>query len=375
MTPTNQTPAPCPNPTCDNVVTQKPKGRRRLYCSEECGRWYRKYCRSHPEGLDNDEYALQLAEKAHENFGEVVSLTGQTDKPIEAAVLLQRVLGELEHLRAALIQQSSDRKIKPSVLADALHVSTDTLSRWKESNTRRRDKQTPTAKPSTPPPGPPAAPLPLAAAGPLRRIPAPRHPEPGPPRQAPIGGAPGQPSTPAASTTTTAATLSRALSQLQRESRLTYTVLGEAAGVSRSYVSRILSGERAPSWKVTQKLAEACGADPDDLRPLWEAARGYRVASPGNFHAALRGMQLAAGNLRPEELSARTGHTLTKDQVAGLLHGTRTADWPTVSTLVTALRGQPDTIRPLWQATQPRPAAGSGPHGSTFSTIPAGSLG
>ncbi|GHI24262.1 hypothetical protein Shyd_56330 [Streptomyces hydrogenans] len=70
-------------------------------------------------------------------------------------------------------------------------------------------------------------------------------------------------------------------------------------------------------------------------------------------------MQLAAGNIRPDELSARTGHTLSEHQVTGLLQGTQTADWGTVSTLVTALRGQPEAIHPLWQATQPAPATGN----------------
>ncbi|MFF2306054.1 helix-turn-helix domain-containing protein [Streptomyces sp. NPDC058128] len=365
MTLSSQERTPCTNPRCNNTVEQKQKGRRRRYCSEECGRTYRRYFQPPPEATANDQYALALAEAAHLTTGEVLFLTSKTGEPLEASRLLYRALTELEHLRAALVQQAHDQKIKPSDVAAALHVSTDTVNRWRKEATERRER----AKNSPAAPGPPAPTPSLSVPRPR----SPRHPAPGPARSAPIGGAPGQPSSPVPSSTTPAASLARALSHLQRQNSPTYATLGEAIGVSRSYISRILSGERTPSWKVTLRLVEACDGDPEVVRPLWEAARGYQVAKPTSLPKALRGMQLAAGNIRPKELSARTGHVLTEQQVDGLLHGTQTADWPAVERLVTALRGHPATIHPLWQATQPSPTPS--PHSLQTISLSAGSFG
>ncbi|MGG8407320.1 helix-turn-helix domain-containing protein, partial [Streptomyces sp. 12297] len=175
-----------------------------------------------------------------------------------------------------------------------------------------------------------------------------RHPEPAtppPPRAA--GGSPDNPGPP---TGTPAATFARALSTLQRESGLSHTDLGAAARVDRSYISRIVIGERLPSWKVTRRFADACGADPEELRPLWDAARGYRPTRPGHLGALLRGMHLASGLVGADLLHARTGNQVSIDEINGLLAGTRTADWPTVEGLVTAMRAEPATVRPLWEA-------------------------
>ncbi|MDT0310594.1 helix-turn-helix transcriptional regulator, partial [Streptomyces sp. DSM 44917] len=64
--------------------------------------------------------------------------------------------------------------------------------------------------------------------------------------------------------------LSLALATLHRSSGRTLRDLGRAVGVSASYLSRVLAGKRCPSWRLAQSLAEECGGDPDDIRPLWE---------------------------------------------------------------------------------------------------------
>ncbi|MFD9744705.1 helix-turn-helix domain-containing protein [[Kitasatospora] papulosa] len=371
MTPTNQT--PCINPGCTAMVDQKPKGRRRLYCCESCGRWYRKYCRPALEGDDNDQYALQIAEEAHRLTRDILALTGAADQPLEAARLVHRASTALAHLRDALVQQAHDRTIKPATIARALNVSTDSVSRWrKDAGDRRQrtlkppplDSQTVQTAPRTHP-----------------RIPQPRtatvrSPEPGPARGAPVGGAPGQPSAPVPSTTTFASRLAGALSTLQRQNSPSYATLGRAAGVSRSYISRILSGERTPSWDVTLKITLECGGDPDAVRPLWEAARGYHNYHPASLQAMLRGLQLAAGNVPLDELSARAGHSLTGQQIMSLLRGTGTAEWSSVRSLVIALRGEPEAVHPLWQAAQaPLSMTTPDTHGATVTSLCAGSFG
>ncbi|RRR83166.1 XRE family transcriptional regulator, partial [Streptomyces sp. RP5T] len=44
-------------------------------------------------------------------------------------------------------------------------------------------------------------------------------------------------------------------------------------GCSPSFMSRILSGERVPTWTLTRKFAQACGADPAVLRTVWESEK------------------------------------------------------------------------------------------------------
>ncbi|WP_030694421.1 helix-turn-helix transcriptional regulator [Streptomyces globisporus] len=294
----------------------------------------------------------------------LVAHAREKTQPIEAILLIQDSLDRLQSdLELAFFQQAFDRQMTKPQIAKALNMTETTVARLKSDHVERALKRT-------------AAPPPQQV-----KIPAPRAPEsPSPRTPTPEGGAPGILSTPAAPTTTPAATLSKALSQIQRESKKTFAALGDQAGVSRSYISRVLTGERTPSWKVTRAIAIAiaCGADPGVLRPLWEATRGYHVVQPGSLHAALRGMQLAAGNLAPAEVSAHTGNSLSQDEITGILHGTRTPDWTTISTLVTALNGQPEVIQPLWHAAQPRlalPTTATPGLPTPTPTISAGSLG
>ena len=56
--------------------------------------------------------------------------------------------------------------------------------------------------------------------------------------------------------------LNRHALQAFRELRgLTVTELAKRAGVTQSYVSNIEAGQRVPSGKVTQDLADALGVD------------------------------------------------------------------------------------------------------------------
>ncbi|MFD9334950.1 helix-turn-helix domain-containing protein [Streptomyces sp. NPDC060028] len=155
--------------------------------------------------------------------------------------------------------------------------------------------------------------------------------------------------------------LATALSHLQRSSGLTGRKIADELCISPSLLSRILLGNRTPKWRVVRGFAELCGADPADLRPLWDKARGVRVSpppSPEDYpHAAralqttLRGMWLAAGSPDVESL-CRDGH-FPPEQVAGALGSEEPAayftEWPFVARLATALRGSPDDLRALWE--------------------------
>lgn len=169
--------------------------------------------------------------------------------------------------------------------------------------------------------------------------------------------------------------LTTALSHLHRASGHTQRWLASEVGISASLLSLILLGKRHPKWKTVKAIAELCNADPADLRPLWEKAQGIPpVALPGpedflqaaaSLKAALRGMCIAAGSPTPDEICFQ--HlTLTPRRVARALLSERPErdldDWPFVAALATALRGQPDDVRPLWQRMMVASALVSPPH-------------
>ncbi|MFE4492443.1 helix-turn-helix domain-containing protein [Streptomyces niveus] len=273
---------------------------------------------------------------------EEASTNGDAERALHLYNECEQILKETRKAVAALCRT----KMKTSAIASALHVSVDTVNRMAAS---ARDR------PTTPPP-------------PLIPAPRSRHPERTPRRPlrpaggtgSADGGPPGRPG----------AILASALSQLQRTSKKQHKVLASEARVDPSYISRILSGERVPSWRVTRRFVVSCGGDPDEVQPLWNAARGYHVVQPTTLHAALRGLHLAAAQPPIDLLRARTH--LSTDDITAALQGDRLPDWPATDRLVTALQGQPETIRPLWNAARATAPDGSG---TTTCTIYTGAFG
>ncbi|MEV7091198.1 helix-turn-helix transcriptional regulator [Streptomyces sp. NPDC093085] len=345
MTPKGPAGTFCIGPGCSVTFTRKSgAGRPRLYCSDACGARYRK---ANPQA-DNTEDAVGAARAAGDLADlarRLLEASERGDAP-RALALFCECDQALKETRKALVVLGRSSKMKTSEIAAVLHVSVDSVNRMATTYVNRER------------PAPPRVPVP--------RI---RHPEVASPRpRRPAGGtggmdgsAPGQ---------GPAAILTSALSHLQRISGKTHKTLALDARVDPSYISRILSGERMPSWKVTRCMTLSCGGDPAELRPLWDAARGYRVARPSTLHAALRGLHLAAAQPTVDHLHTRT--RLPAADITAALHGGRLPDWPTVKGLVTALHGQPESIRPLWDAAQ---AAAPGHLALTTCTIQTGAFG
>ncbi|MFD9223460.1 helix-turn-helix domain-containing protein [Streptomyces sp. NPDC060064] len=372
MTPKGHDRLECLAPGCRNIIEQTRSGRRRKYCSDACGVRYRKFRSAHPEAIDNDAYAIAVAEQYAQHAGQLTR-TIRDGQPVAALQLLVTCEQDSRDLRAAVVQQARDRKIKSADIATALHISADTLSRLMTAehiSSRREHRTTPTTPPPAPAPPPQSGPS-AGTSGPHQRYPRPAPIS--PPR--PAGGFPDTDNGPPADGP--AATFARALSHLQRTSDKTLRALGQEARVDPSYVSRVLSGERLPSWKVTRKVASACGGDPEEQRPLWDAARGYRVVQPASLHAALRGLHLSAACPDATLIRQRTHNTVSVEDITGMLNGTRVPDWDLVDHLVGARHGQADTIRPLWDAARTTAgpnAAQPGPP-AFESTLPAGAFG
>lgn len=157
--------------------------------------------------------------------------------------------------------------------------------------------------------------------------------------------------------------LASALSHLQRASGVPLRLVAGQVEVSVSYVSRVLSGERNPSWRVARAIALACGGDPDDVRPLWEAAQGAHprrpplrtheayVAAVHALQAALRGLHLAAGRPDGAQVSEWSDGRLSPEQVEQALAGPL-PDWPVIHDVAQALRGRPMDFLALWEHVQ-----------------------
>ncbi|MEU7644793.1 helix-turn-helix domain-containing protein [Streptomyces huasconensis] len=345
MTPKGQGSLPCPNPGCPNTVDQTPRsGRPRQYCSDACGKAYRKLRHNHPETAVNDDYAVQVAEEAAQRAQHLMRLA-RDGEPLAALQQVVEARRDLDDLAAALVQQARDRKEKSQSIASALHISPDKLSRdlSTEANARSRKRRL-ERSPACPPAQPQGVPR--------QREPRP----PAAPREASSTSDSNGP--PAAPADSPAATLARALSHLHRTSGKTLRSLGKDAKVTPSYMSRIMTGERLPSWKVTRQITLSCKGDPAELRPLWEAARGYEPANPATLNAALRGLRLSAASPPYSHIRDRAHNALSLEEIRGMLEGGHVPDhWSSVRHLVSALNGQPETIRPLWDIARHSTAA------------------
>ncbi|MFM9700162.1 helix-turn-helix domain-containing protein [Streptomyces europaeiscabiei] len=153
------------------------------------------------------------------------------------------------------------------------------------------------------------------------------------------------------------AKLASALSHLHRSSRLTIKDVADQTSLSPSYVSRILSGERTPTWQVVCVLVELFGGDPTELSVLFESAHGQvlpsRHAIPdavARLQAALQGLHLAAGRPQFAVIRKASRGTLSAQTIKDILGGQMVPGWEQTSALVTALGGWPADIRPLWEA-------------------------
>ncbi|MFC8349589.1 helix-turn-helix domain-containing protein [Streptomyces sp. NPDC057280] len=98
-------------------------------------------------------------------------------------------------------------------------------------------------------------------------------PPPDPEPAAPDDGEPAPAQPPVGPALRAANQLATVLSKLQVASGIPLRQLGLRTQVSASYLSRVLSGEKFPTWDLTAKLARALGADYDVVRRVWLAER------------------------------------------------------------------------------------------------------
>ncbi|MFJ6438264.1 helix-turn-helix domain-containing protein [Streptomyces sp. NPDC055089] len=308
-------------------------GRRRSYCDEGHRRQaQRRRDRERPViGQGRRSAGYEIAAEAHRLAGLLLEATYADE---DLAGLVQRaraVQQEIDFFLAAEVGANRDRGVKWDDIARAVNVTAETArTKWSPDRVRRLlDHRAIALR---------AAPLPSTRS--LSSL------QPGGERE---------PVRPMAATARQR--LAAALSYLQRKSGLSIRAIADRTMLSPSFISRILSGERIPSWDLVCHLCSILGHEPGELRLLCEAAHGIEQPPRqtvteyiASLKAALRGLHLAAARPAPEEIHRRSHGRVPVPLVAQVLRGDAVPEWEVVGALVTALGGQAADFKPLWEA-------------------------
>jgi len=363
---------PCKNPLCRNTIARSSgaPGRPRLYCCPACGRAARRNkanttARTPSTDRQQDDHLTALRDVIADLAARAARIRTQASDTMEQRDFCRllyeiRLLAEdTEDLQTVAAQQARDRRITAARVGNLWSLHPSKIHRmWRPAHyelqmkRRERRKQQRTRSPQAPT----AAPRsddekvkdisgPGAAA--TSRWPPPTD---------------GSPPLPLSDMHIFAS----ALSFLLRNNEKTLAELAQEAGISRSYVSRILSADRFPSWEVTHRLVQVSGGNEAEIRPLWDAAHDCVRSAPrrivdGTLHDTLRGLYLSASRPAPATIQAASAGQLSLTDINGLLNGSHLTDWTTVQSLVHALRGQPEMVRPLWDAAAQQECRDSSP--------------
>ncbi|MFE0820707.1 helix-turn-helix domain-containing protein [Streptomyces sp. NPDC058847] len=254
----------------------------------------------------------------------------------ELGTLLERaeaVRRELEIYTAAAVQDARYRGEKWESVAKAAHVAPETArTRWGPERVARmmilhaNDKR--------------AAPVRWRG-----------------PQQGTSGDRPDTAVDEASEVSSPAGHLASALAHLQLNSGMTIREVADFTMLSPSFISRVLSGDRLPTWDLVCTLAECFRSDPAELRVLFETAHGMTAqarqpatAAIAELHAAVRGLYWAAKSPSPEQIERASEGAVTAAEARRVLGGLDVPDWGVLAALVHALGGRPFDIKPLWEA-------------------------
>ncbi|MEU5689998.1 helix-turn-helix domain-containing protein [Streptomyces venezuelae] len=331
-------------PQCGGTWISQGAGRPGTYCGTKCRQAANRESRkSRPEPPDTRLVDEQLLQDFQAIQDEVEELLGSLDysgaPPEDPLRILVRIQQRLDAVTIGLVGRAKARGASWPDVGAAMNLTPDTVRhKYATALDRYQRKRAPRAqRPTGPTPRRPAAPDDGPGPGPVRYM---------------ITGTFGQHADEeGADVVVCAEELAPALASLHRASGRTLRSVAEQARLSPGYVSRIIAGERLPSWSVVCRLARACGASPVQLRPLWESAltrRGAKRDAPPSLHAALRYLHHRAGCPDPAQL-ASLSERLTADEITAMLESAAVPDWGAVQQLVSALNGEAAYFEPLWR--------------------------
>ncbi|MER6093385.1 helix-turn-helix domain-containing protein [Streptomyces bluensis] len=334
---TTDLPQPERCPVCEGPMEQNTgAGRRRSYCSTACRRRAQRnrQARKVPvvavQGPLGGAVAAEVRRLAQQ-------LLDSEMRQEELGTLLERaeaIRRELDIYTAAAVQDARHRGEKWESVARAAHVAAETArARWgPERVARMMDLHANEKR---------AAPARWRGSQPAWLVDAPED---------TVGD-------PSAEVVSPASQLASALTQLQGASGLTIREVADSTMLSPSFISRVLSGDRLPTWDLTCSLAVLFGADPAELRVLFEAAHGMTAhgrqpvaAAIAQLHAAVRGLYRAAKSPSAERIERLSSKTVSALEARRVLAGIDVPEWEVLAALVCALGGRPIDFKPLWEA-------------------------
>lgn len=335
---------------CGTEIPTQATGRPGIYCTTRCRQAASRERRTRkqpPDTRDIDGIISEAVLAIQDDLNKLLhSLPYSDAQPMEPLRLHVRIQNHLEALTAVLVHRSRLRDASWGAIGDSMNLSQDTvrhkygksperhLGRYLERYGRRmaHPHQATRPTPST------------------RYEPEVAYEEgespPTPARPTDVPESPTLPST----------ELAVLLSGLQRDSGLTLRALSKQAHLSPGYLSRVLSGERVPSWAATVRVAQACGVSPSRLCKAWQEARTGRSEKkePPTLRSALHFLHQRAGQPSAAQIVATSHYALRESEVTALLTGNAVSDWATVQRLVFALDGEPSYFEPLWADAQAR---------------------
>ncbi|MEU3664009.1 helix-turn-helix transcriptional regulator [Streptomyces sp. NPDC032940] len=354
-------PTSVPEPQCYHCGTPMPppgakRGRPADYCGQACRQAaYRERQRrrgksaetdSDPESLPEQPpeqlQLLELAQDTQEELRHLLRLLSNSHRASAADILEHsvKVQRRMDLITAGVVLMARRRRIPWEPLGKILSISPETARHAYHPRLvqRRLDDYAPHLAPAPPQATSPPDPDEAEALLPTQQL--------------------DQPSL------RTTNQLSPILSRLQIASGIPLRQLGLRVQVSASYLSRVLSGEKFPTWELTEKIALVVGADTDAVRRVWQDERnrhGIRARTshpqppppdPGSgtsLAAGLRTLYQRAASPSVHSVSVATGHLISADDVRRILHGETVGSWEEVSALIRALDGEPSFFQAHWQ--------------------------
>ncbi|MFD4791224.1 helix-turn-helix domain-containing protein [Streptomyces sp. NPDC058459] len=304
-------------------------GRRRRYCGTACRRRAQRQRQASRAVTVEQQSPLgsAVAAEVHRLAGQLVDSEVRQE---ELGTLLERagaIRRELDIYTAAAVQEARHRGEKWEDVARAAHVAPETTrTRWGPERVARMMVSHANEKG--------AAPARWRAA-----------------RSAPIAEAQEAKDAVRPEAVSAMGQLASALTQLQVSSGKTIKEVADRAMLSPSFISRVLSGDRLPTWDLVCSLSGIFESDPAQLRVLFEAAHGMTpaqrqpvTATIQQLHAAVRGLHLAAKEPSAQKIEALSRKAVSAAAVRRVLAGHDVPDWEVLSALVRALDGSPGDV-------------------------------
>ncbi|MEU9377740.1 helix-turn-helix transcriptional regulator [Streptomyces sp. NPDC048255] len=295
---------------------------------------------SHASAAGADDLT-EITKDLQESTRELLRLLTEADTggedPLTRVAQIQQ---QLEGLTAGLVGRARKHRVTWGRISGILGISQDTARhRYTDEFIQRRIARLTSQR--TTAHNPPRQPVPQA--GPQSQPP--QHATPTKPADAQTG--------PPTSNGAAYNRLAPVLSMLVRTSKQANKDISAKIGCSPSYLSRILSGERLPTWSLTEKFARACGADPAVLRAVWVTERcsdrTRDSGPPGSsdspvpavdaLRQAVHTLHARAGLPAAQDIAVASRWTLTTDDVANLIEGTQLPTWRALKLFVDLLGG------------------------------------